>query len=100
MRGLFFNRSTTAGVADFVDDGSDEGRHGHQGRALTVHLLQQRLPLGIDEIEVGEIEYGFAVPGSGLGSPPALAELIDPRAREPAFQLEAKFAGAVVQSDL
>ena len=100
MRGLFFNRSTTVRVTNLVNDGPDEGRHSHQGDALTMHFLQQRLPFGVDEIEIGEIQKSLTVPGSGSRGLPALAEFPDPRAGEPAFQLETKFAGTVVESDL
>lgn len=100
MRGLSFNRITPPGTAEVIDNGSDEGRHGRQSHALTVHFLQQRLPLWIDKIQFSQVEDRFAVMRGGLGGQPALAEFRDPWAGELAFQLEPEFAGAVVQSDL
>jgi hypothetical protein len=100
MRGLFFNRSTTPRTADFIDDGLNERRHSYQPDTLKVHVFQQGLARGIHKIQLRQIEHRFAIRGGGLRGLPALAEFPDPRSGKSAFQPEAKFAGAVEQSDL
>jgi hypothetical protein len=100
MCGLFFNRSTTTGAANLVDDSPDEGRHGHQRHALAMHFLEQALTVGVDKVEIGEVEDSLAVVDGGLSGQPALAQFPDPRAGKPALQFESQSAGIVVQGNL
>jgi len=91
---------TAAGYADFFDYGPDKRSHRRQFDALTMHILQQRLTLRVYEIQFSQIQNGSTIPSSRLSRLPALPEFFNPRTRQSALQLEAKFAGAVMQSDL
>jgi hypothetical protein len=91
---------TATCAADLLQHGADQWRFAQQFHAGGVHLCKYYLTIGIDKIHVRKVHDGPATACGGAGRTPAELEFADPGTRQTALQIQAKFAGGVVKSDL
>ena len=64
------------------------------------HVRHQRLTLRVNEVHLAQVQNGSPALGDGSRRLPALPQLRDPGAAQPAFQPESELIGAVVNRNL